>query len=398
MTNSPLIDRPAAAVTSPSDMYAFVSGERPDLGGAPEWLAWQLEWVAADGGWQEGRRLGSETELSRKFAVSRETLREAIRIVERRGSMRMVRGRFGGLTIACPDLRSAALALATYLHAVGCTPHQAREAVGVLTTLIADPQDHMLQLARQACDMLDSGELKQAAGHARAMAIAVRIMEANTPFSGQPVRLGSEWDLCERFATSRSVLRQALRVLADFDMLENRRGRGGGAFLKPPSPIGIIRQLFPWLAGERHDALTLMESVWVLNIAHVRLAARRLAVRTCHDRAAWREATASRVSAAPRKHRWILLMQATGVLIDNPLLDALVRAFVCYQARVARPKESMGRLTGMAELEQQLLDALGQGNGTHAERAVREAQQLLSDALMTSMGAELIAPLSQDLM
>lgn len=363
-------------------MYAFVSGERPDLGGAPEWLAWQLEWEAASSGWQEGRRLGSEVELARRFSVSRETLRETIRIVERRGSMRMVRGRFGGLMIARPDLNSACLAMATYLHAVGCPAAQAEVALAMLAELVEDPNDHMLRLAAGAAGMLASGRLVQETGYARATAIALRIMAAHMPHAGGPVRLGSEWDLCETFATSRPVLRQALRVLADFDMLENRRGRGGGAFFKPPSPIGVIRQLFPWLAGQRKNAFALMESVWVLNIAHVRLAARQLAGQSPQERQDWHTATSARVLAAPGEHRFILLMQSTGFLIANPLLDALVRAFVCYQARIARPPSDTSDLPGMPQLEIDLLAALGRGDEDEAEVLVRKAQALMSEAAL----------------
>ena len=51
-----------------------------------------------------GEILGSEHELRARFAVGRETLREAIAILEMRGIGRMRRGRHGGFVVAIPDL------------------------------------------------------------------------------------------------------------------------------------------------------------------------------------------------------------------------------------------------------------------------------------------------------
>ncbi|MEO9132257.1 MAG: GntR family transcriptional regulator, partial [Sphingomonas sp.] len=81
-----------------------MSGERPELGDLPQRVAWRLENIATTLGWPQGMTLGSESELLNALQVSREAFREAIRIVERRGSMRMLRGCHGGLSITRPNL------------------------------------------------------------------------------------------------------------------------------------------------------------------------------------------------------------------------------------------------------------------------------------------------------
>lgn len=54
-------------------------------------------------GWQVGSVLGSESELIERYGVSRSTLREAIRMLERHNAVRTKRGPGGGLVVAEPD-------------------------------------------------------------------------------------------------------------------------------------------------------------------------------------------------------------------------------------------------------------------------------------------------------
>jgi DNA-binding FadR family transcriptional regulator len=66
-------------------------------------------------GWPVGEVLGSETELSNRYGVSRAVLREAVRILEHHGALRTKRGPGGGLVVSRPDgaavVRSAQIAL-----------------------------------------------------------------------------------------------------------------------------------------------------------------------------------------------------------------------------------------------------------------------------------------------
>lgn len=67
-------------------------------------------------GWPVGKILGNEPQLQERYGVSRATIREAIRQLERHGVASMRRGKLGGLMIEQPAEISAVLALATYLE------------------------------------------------------------------------------------------------------------------------------------------------------------------------------------------------------------------------------------------------------------------------------------------
>ncbi|WP_404711919.1 hypothetical protein [Sphingomonas sp. MMS24-J13] len=394
MINSPLIE--GGIVARPPPFYEYVSGERPDQASAPEQVAWKLENAACALGWPAGRIMGSEAELLRGFGVGRETLRAAIRIVERRGAMRMTRGRFGGLTIARPSLQQAAMALAIYLRALGCPVERVDELIGVLRTMAHDDATLPLRLAEGAGEMLRALDAKDGSPGCRAMfanpnvraaMIAMRIIDASET-GVDPGRLGCEWDLSIRFATSRLVMRQALRVLRDFDMLETRRGRGGGVFLKRPAPIAIVRQLFSYLASEGHTVETSLEKLWILNLANLQLASTRLARMPASDRERWIARTGTALEELEEPQRWVVLQQALASLSDNVLLDTLARCMACFQARqgLPVPRQPSEIVETLLTHERDILSALCLGRSDAAE-AAHDAAQALMGWLVRAAGA-----------
>ena len=88
-----------------TNIFADANGVTSDRAATSIIIAWQLEDIALQNGWQIGYSLGTESELIEQFGVSRDTLREAIRVMEARGSMQMKRGRLGGLYRAILALR-----------------------------------------------------------------------------------------------------------------------------------------------------------------------------------------------------------------------------------------------------------------------------------------------------
>lgn len=119
------------------DFYALVSGDRIEDFGASAKAAWELEHLGSARGWPSGERLGSETALRARLHISRETLREAVRVVESRGGMEMRRGRSGGLTLCCPRTEQTAAAIAAYLRAAGITTVQIEQSVRGFHQLLA---------------------------------------------------------------------------------------------------------------------------------------------------------------------------------------------------------------------------------------------------------------------
>lgn len=70
---------------------------------------------------QPGDRLPPEDELTQEFGIARTTLREALRVLESQGLLRIQRGRGGGPVVTHPSLAPAAIALAIALQLRGTT-------------------------------------------------------------------------------------------------------------------------------------------------------------------------------------------------------------------------------------------------------------------------------------
>lgn len=429
----------------PNDRYyAFVSGDEVAGHSAPLRAAWDIEHAARERGWREGENIGSEAQLRAWLGVGREALREAIRIVESRGAMRVRRGRGGGLIVALPDLDRAAAAFATYHRVIGCTAGQIRRSVVALDRLLlrlaagkALPGrdglsvrmwlarasgETMLQLCARVLELLaPSGVASDASDletmiqryverpddallpalieamprerydfdampeqrEASAMALATRMLDCAR---GSPESvLGNEASLCDTLLASRAMVRQALRILGDLDMLEVRRGRGGGYLIKEPSPISIIRQLFPFMAGQQSSAIDLTMVMWELNSANLRAAGGQLSAMGANARTAALHDLEAVVTGTEEPERFILIQQALARLADVPMVDTLARCIVSYQARLMRslpfeaPPLDMQR--DFAAREMAIVDGLRAGDVEAADRALRGIQDSMLDML-----------------
>lgn len=437
--------------------YAFVSGERRERHGAPARAAWELERLAVERGWPVGELLGSEAGLRRTLNVSREALREAIRVVEGRGAMQMRRGRSGGLVLTPPQIERTAAAIAAYLRATGITAAQIERSVRGLDQLLAwhiagmpvppvrrrggEAVRHWLArasgqpvyrlyaatldvlvpsvaggtivpvalkeavAARDAAAIVRAlrgiprvatpgpGESQANAAPARAASLAMRIVARGA--ANDDADLGNEAILCEQFRASRSVVRQALRILQDLDMIHVRLGRGGGYARKLPSPIGIIRQVFPWLAAAHSCPLALTDLMWEINAANLRLAGEALAAMPACERAAWTERLEQLFRQTGGSHRFIRLQQTLGEIADCPMIDTLARCVVSYQARthfaIWLDRQSCGVCDRDVDSERAIVRALTAGDVGAAERALRTLQDTLQERVLQHLAARLAA-------
>jgi DNA-binding FadR family transcriptional regulator len=102
-------------------------------------------------------------------------------------------------------------------------------------------------------------------------------IEAEIIALGWPVGhpLGSEPELMERYGVSRSVFRQAVRLLESRLVAEMRRGRGGGLFVTRPDPGVVSDAVARFLRYSRVNARDLFEVRQALELTSVRLAAER---------------------------------------------------------------------------------------------------------------------------
>ena len=83
----------------------------------PQQIADELRRQIVAGKLSEGDSLGSEPELIARFAVSRPSIREALRILEAEGLISVMRGMLGGVVVHAPDQRMTAGSAATVLQA-----------------------------------------------------------------------------------------------------------------------------------------------------------------------------------------------------------------------------------------------------------------------------------------
>ncbi|HWJ70718.1 MAG TPA: GntR family transcriptional regulator [Sphingobium sp.] len=197
--------------------------------------------------------------------------------------------------------------------------------------------------------------------------------------------LGNEADLCETFNVSRGLVRQALRILADLDMLQVKRGRGGGYLIKDPSPIGIIRQSFPFLAARQSSPAELTNLMWELNSANLRAAAAGLSRLSANLRLAALHDLELLIRQSEEPERFIVLQQALSKIADCPLLDTFARCIVSYQARLTislRFEEPTPAIQSDFQGRQlAIIDALRAGDVDVADSELRVLQDRMLELL-----------------
>ena len=104
---------------------------------AAERIARTIAGELLDGLYPEGAMLPNEAEMSQRYAVGRSTVREALRILEGWGAVRMKQGRNGGPVATRPDTRSIGLHLGVVMQFEGVSLGDIFETRRVLDTMVA---------------------------------------------------------------------------------------------------------------------------------------------------------------------------------------------------------------------------------------------------------------------
>jgi DNA-binding FadR family transcriptional regulator len=380
--NSPFIVEEPALLHVADAYYAFAHGYETGSRKTPAHVAWLLESDAIRAGWIVGRFVGSERDLIARFGVSRDVVREATRILEARGSMLMQRGRTGGLRLAQPDLDWAAGGFATFLRASGFSSAQLSETVAVAEPLLSElPSDHLIiRLYRRTLDWWEMSESGLERFKSRGFHITARLIQHYAPIPSEGVVLGSEDALCEKFACSRATFRQALRVLDDLGMLHVQRGRGGGYAIKRPSSLGVVRQMFAFLASQHQTIRDVLPVKWSLDMIKLRLAMYSLQKCDLHVRAEFYESLSSILAVTAEPHRWSRLQQALGRAAQNPFISTLLWCLVAYDVRIGPPSAAWDEIEcELHEIEDAMVFAIQTGRAADAEINQLRAQALISD-------------------
>jgi DNA-binding FadR family transcriptional regulator len=144
-------------------------------------------------------------------------------------------------------------------------------------------------------------------------------------------RLGSEWDLCERYNVSRATLRQAIRQLQDSGLVECRRGRGNGMVVRDPRGTGSIRLAVAFLISHQMDPGVAGTILFQLNRFVPALAVGRA---TVEDRIRLAETIALAGQRDPiDRYDLLRLVQLVSELANSPIIDIFSRCLAAYEAR-----------------------------------------------------------------
>ena len=101
-------------------------------------IALTIEREFLSAGWPAGVMFGLQAEIQRRYKIGRWAVREAVRILEMRGSADMRRGRGGGLMVARPTLNNVLKPCALYLLSQHMTHSHLQETARVLAEIAAE--------------------------------------------------------------------------------------------------------------------------------------------------------------------------------------------------------------------------------------------------------------------
>lgn len=164
-----------------------------------------------------------------------------------------------------------------------------------------------------------------------ASAVAGKLAAEIVASGSTGARLGSEWDLCERFEVSRLTLRQAIRLLQDSGLVECRRGRGNGLVVRDRRAAGAIRLVLAYLIGGKVDPLAAGTILFQMNSFIPALAVSRADA----SQRPQLEAALAKVESCDPFDRYDLLglVQCISRLADSPIIDLFSRCLAAYEAR-----------------------------------------------------------------
>jgi DNA-binding FadR family transcriptional regulator len=199
------------------------------------------------------------------------------------------------------------------------------------------------------------------------------VMEARWPV-GEVI--GTEPDLVERFGVSRSILREAVRILEHHRVAEMRRGPGGGLVVTAPDAAAVTRAAVLYLDHEDVSVADLFEARRGLELLSVERAARTV------DEAGVERLRAvlgdEAASGAPGHHSHEL-HNVLAELSGNPVLALFVDVLVSLTEHHMRPVEALAvaaggdrqSLEGARRAHEAIVEAVVAGDAALARHRMR---------------------------
>jgi DNA-binding FadR family transcriptional regulator len=203
--------------------------------------------------------------------------------------------------------------------------------------------------------------------------------------AGWPVGevIGSESDLIERYGVSRTILREAVRILEHHGAVRTKRGPRGGLLVTAPDSGAIVRSARMILEYEGVTVGQLLEARSVLEVAAARLAADRATPEVAADLRAALVVEESLGSAAERfmpvHHR---LAAATGNRLFELFVDVMGDLVPSRVRTDRRSPEGIAALSvEVHHAHDRIVEAIVAGDADGAERRMLRHLEASVEAL-----------------
>ncbi|GAA3526973.1 FCD domain-containing protein [Amycolatopsis ultiminotia] len=219
--------------------------------------------------------------------------------------------------------------------------------------------------------------------------VANRI-EAEVMHRGWPIgeSLGSEPDLRERFGVSRSVLREAVRLVEHHQVARMRRGPNGGLFVCAPDAGPATRAMVIYMEYIGTSAAELMEARLLLEPIAADLAAESITEHGIGSLRATLEAEVPHLDDTSVRSQ-DLLHPVLGSLSGNPVLHLFIDMLTRLTARYANTSRRLSRAETRAAKEhsheehQRIVDAITAGDRARAQTGLAEHLGSIADWIET---------------
>lgn len=297
-------------------------------------------------GWPAGQLFTSEQALCREYGVSQRIIREAVRVLDMRGTARLRKGSPPGLEITTPDVDLVVDVLRGYAYLNGVTEEHRTEALAFVDRVqrrlagalqapgVSLVLDFLLHFTRDQLTpgALPKGVVNKKFSRVRAGRIAIDIMDKFFARSFEPGRrISSEAELSAHFHADRSITRQAIRLMESAGMVASLPGRGNGIIIQRPSSGPVCRQICCYLAAHRMPVSSAFVLFCAMSVEAIALAAskadaddvRRLQETLTSSRQPGRSTRLSDIFSAE---------DSQFDAIRNPLINLYVRTIRGYAA------------------------------------------------------------------
>lgn len=349
--NHTIESRPARQQGRANPLFSAIVGANVSAKKAACAIASQIEQDLIRRAWPTGSIYGSEGQLADRFGVCRSVMREAVRILDSRGTARMRRGPNGGLVVLAPELPAVLEAIHRYVTSHRGVALQGNICLGVLQAVrrqLSDPasvnpigaglnefMDCLIAAADHSARSGAEGHVPFGAAAEGARSRAENVFRlllkdlSDAPCGDH--RLGSELDLCERYGACRSALRQAVRVLEFEGIAVSTVGRGKGLMTQTPDPSALCQFINCYFAAAGVTPSDAMHLFKLLSLEVVSIAARAA---TATNSVRLREA--QRILRASNGSMSCEIMQLAEESqfgpLGEPLIDILLRCTKGYSS------------------------------------------------------------------